>query len=151
MAEIVPRDVFESTRDQMRWLMQRMEEPIWWPSLRMPFSLDEGTLDLDVYADPKTNEVVVKASLPGFKKENISVQIEDGVVSIKAEQEEEKEEKGQRYYRRERRFGSVNRRIALPGAVDEAAAKAELKDGVFTVRVPQAKEAQAKQVQINIA
>lgn len=111
-----------------------------------PTGLDEGTLAVDVSEDDK--HVFVRASLPGFKKENVQVEVHDGVLSIKAEQSEEKEEKGERFYRRERRFGSMNRRIALPSTVVEGETKAELKDGVLTLRLPKSVKEQPRKIQI---
>lgn len=64
-------------------------------------TIDEGTLPLDVSEDDKN--VILRASLPGFKKENIEIEIHDVVLVVKATQEEEKEEKGETFYRRERR------------------------------------------------
>lgn len=111
-----------------------------------PTGLDEGTLAVDVSEDDK--HVFVRASLPGFKKENVQVEVHDGVLSIKAEQSEEKEETSERFYRRERRFGSMNRRIALPSTVVEGETKAELKDGVLTLRLPKSVKEQPRKIQI---
>jgi HSP20 family protein len=107
---------------------------------------DEGTLALDI--SEGDGELVVQASLPGFKREDIDVQIHNGVLSIKAEHTEEKETKDARFYRKERRVGSVSRRIALPGVVSDANANAELKEGVLTLRIPQAEAAKPKQIPI---
>ena len=70
------------------------------------------------------------------------------MLSIKADYDEETETKDEKFYRKERRYGSVSRRIALPGVVTEDAAKAELKDGVLTLRLPQAKDARPKQIPV---
>lgn len=108
---------------------------------------NSGNLALDVSEDEKA--VIVRASLPGFNKENIDVQIHDGVLSIKAERIEETEEKGETYFQRERRFGSVTRSIALPSVVDDAQTAAELKDGVLTLRIPKSEKALPKKVKID--
>jgi HSP20 family protein len=111
--------------------------------------LDEGSLDLDVYeADGK---VVVEASLPGFKKDEIKVELHEGVLSIKAEHEEEKEEKAKHYYRHERHYGAVARQIALPGVVTDAPVAAELKDGVLKVEIAAPAKAQPKAIEIKAA
>lgn len=108
--------------------------------------LDEGSLELDVLE--QDGKVIVKASLPGFKKEDIDVQVHEGVLSIKAERSEEHEEKDAKFYRRERSWGSVARRVALPGIVEDADVQAELKDGVLTLTVPVPQKAQPKQIEI---
>lgn len=110
-------------------------------------SVDEGSLALDVSEDERS--VIVRASVPGFTKDQINVEVHDGVLSINARQSEEKEEKGERFYRRERRFGSVSRRVALPCAVVETDAKADLKDGVLTLRLPKSQKELPKKISIN--
>ena len=140
MFEIIRRDSFDRP---LRELMNFVSRD---PFLRSPIAeLDEeGTLALDVAEGD--GELVVRASLPGFDKKDIDVQIHNGVLSIKAEHSEERETKDERFYRRERRVGSVSRRIALPGVIAEASANAELKDGVLTLRIPQAEVARPKQI-----
>jgi len=116
------------------------------PFFAMTGDGDEGTLALDVAEGD--GEIVVTASLPGFKKEDVDVQIHDGVLTIKAKHVEESETRTEKYYRRERRVGSLSRRVALPGVVSAAEAKAELKDGVLTLRIPQAEASRPKQIQV---
>jgi len=109
--------------------------------------VEEGSLALDVSEDDAN--VIVRASLPGFKKEDIEVEIHDGVLTINATHTEEAEEKTERYYRKERRMGSTSRRIALPSAVQESGAKAELKDGVLSLLIPKVAKETPRKVQIN--
>lgn len=118
------------------------------PFFRTPMftDTDEGSLAVDV--SETDGHVVVRTSLPGFKREDIDVQIHDGVLSIKAEHDEETETKDEKFYRKERRYGSVSRRVALPGVLNDAEARAELKDGVLTLRIPQAATARPKQIAI---
>lgn len=116
------------------------------PSLGEIIAVDEGTLAVDVSEDDR--HVIVRASLPGFKKEDVDIEVHDGVLSIKAAHSEEHEEKNERFYRKERRFGSVSRRIALPSAVLEGEAKADLSDGVLTLRLPKSPKDLPKKVRI---
>lgn len=112
---------------------------------------DEGTLALDISEDGE--HVVVEASLPGFKREDIAVEIKEGVLTINARQEEAKddegEENGVRYVRRERRLGTVTRRVALPAAVDQDRAEATLADGVLTLRLPKVDRELPRRIEIN--
>lgn len=108
--------------------------------------LEEGTLPLDVSEDDKN--VIVRASLPGFRPEDITVEVRDGILSINAQHSEELEEEDETYYRRERRFGAVSRRVALPSTVLEQETQAELKDGVLTIRVPKSPKAMPRKIQI---
>lgn len=111
-----------------------------------PFFNEEGNLALDV--SEHDGSVVVKADLPGFRKEDIDVQVHNGVLTIKAEHTEEKETRDERFFRRERRVGSVSRRIALPGVVAGDAATAEFRDGVLSLTIPLSEAARPKRVQI---
>ncbi len=106
-----------------------------------------STLAVDVSEDDTS--VYVRASLPGFAKEEVSIEVHDSVLSIRAEHNEEREEKSEKFYRRERRFGSLSRSIALPSPVREGEASAELKDGVLTVRIPRIAEKSPKKIAIN--
>lgn len=117
------------------------------PVLALAPQFEEGTLPLDISEDD--THVIIRASLPGFARENVDVELHDGVLTIKAQHSEEKQETTERFYRRERRFGSVSRRLALPGVVNEGETSAELRDGVLTVRVARAKPEVARKVKIN--
>ena len=100
--------------------------------------VETGTLAVDVSEDDE--HVIVRASLPGFKKSDVTVELHNGVLSITGEHTEETETRNERFYRRERRSGSVSRRLALPGTLGEDNAHAEFTDGVLTVRVPKVRE-----------
>ncbi len=131
---------------QLRNMMERFFED---PFFRSPFSMisEEGTLPVDVSQTDK--EVVVKADLPGFNKEDIDVQVHEGVLTIRANHTEEHEEKEGQYYRRERAWGSVSRRVALPAMTDvDGTVDATLKDGVLTLRIPIPEKAGPKQIEI---
>jgi HSP20 family protein len=90
----------------------------------------------------------VEASLPGYKKDEVEVQVQDGVLTIKAERKQESEEQNGKFYRRERIWGSVSRRISLPAEVDESAVDAELKNGVLTLRLPLPEQRGPKSIEV---
>ena len=94
-------------------------------------------------------EIVVKAELPGMKKEDIDVSLHDGALSISGERTEEKVENGE-VYRSERFFGRFQRSVALPASVDATKIKAQYKDGVLTVTLPKAEEAKPKQIDVQV-
>lgn len=148
MPDMVPVEPFRwMDRDfgNLRRMMERVFDESFMRSSNGA-GLDEGSLALDVLE--KDGQVVVKASLPGFTKDEIDVQVHEGVLYIKAEHNEETEDKNAKFYRRERRYGAVARRIALPGTVSEADVNAELKDGVLTLTLPTPPKPQPKQIEI---
>lgn len=129
-----------------RVLSQLWNDPFFGDLRPLVAAAEEGTLPLDISEDDRS--VYVRASLPGFKKENIEVEIHDGVLGVKATQEEQKEEKGETFYRQERRMQSVSRRVALPATVAEGQTDAELKDGVLTLKLPKTPAATPKKIRI---
>ena len=98
---------------------------------------EEGVLAVDVSEDPEC--VIVRASLPGVSKDDVSIEIQDGLLTISAHKSEEHEETSEKFYRKERREGSVSRRVALPVAVLEDRASADLADGELTLRMPKSR------------
>ena len=102
---------------------------------------------VDVYETDQ--DLVVKAELPGVKKENVEVSIRDNALHIKGEKKEEKEEKTETYHRVERVYGKFERVIPLPTDVKVEAAKAEFKDGVLEIRIPKAKGSKEKKIEIS--
>lgn len=89
---------------------------------------------MDVFR--KDNELVVKADLPGMKKEDVSVTLEEGALILKGERKEEKEYKEEDVYRAERIYGSFFRRLPLDFEVDPLKVNAKFTDGVLEVRLP---------------
>ncbi len=102
---------------------------------------------VDVYETDQ--DLVVKAELPGVKKENLEVSIRDNALYIKGEKKEEKEEKTETYHRVERVYGRFERTIPLPTDIKLESAKAEFKDGVLEIRIPKAEGAKEKKIEIS--
>ena len=94
------------------------------------------------------NEVVYAFDLPGIPEDEISVELEDGALTVSATREREHEVEEGRYYRFERRFGSFSRTIGLPQGVTDADVTARYEHGVLEVRV--AKPAQPKPRKIEV-
>jgi len=104
---------------------------------------------VDISEDDK--EYVVKAELPEMKKEEIKISVHDDVLSITGERKYEKEEKGKKYHRVERSYGSFMRSFTLPEDADGSKVHAEYKDGVLTVRLPKSEKAKPKSIEVKIA
>ena len=95
---------------------------------------------LDVSETDK--EYVVSAELPGVAEKNVHVTVNDDMLTIKGEKNEEREETKRDYFRQERAYGSFCRTIPLPRTVEQDRVVATFKEGVLTVELPKAKEAQ---------
>ncbi|MBI4821601.1 MAG: Hsp20/alpha crystallin family protein [Deltaproteobacteria bacterium] len=103
---------------------------------------------VDVASTPE--EYCVTAELPGMKKEDIKVRVKDGVLSITGERHQEKEEKGKRFHRVERYYGSFLRSFTLPEDINEQKLVAEFKDGLLSVRVPRAEVQKPKAIEVKV-
>ena len=95
-------------------------------------------------------EYVVKAELPGVKREDVKVTQEDGMLTIEGERKYEKEEKDEKKHRVERFYGTFCRSFNLPEDVDAKAIRAETKDGVLNVHIPKLRVEKTKPVEIKV-
>ncbi|RKX70178.1 Hsp20/alpha crystallin family protein [candidate division WOR-3 bacterium] len=94
--------------------------------------------------------IEVKAELPGLKKEDIRVKLEDNVLTISGERKKEKEEKDKRYYRVERCYGRFLRSIELPTEVEPEKVEAKYKDGVLSITIPKPESARPKEIEVKV-
>ena len=97
----------------------------------------------------KDGKYYLTAELPGIEKDDISISIENGHVTISGKKEENKKEEGSNFYLKETRYGSFSRNFRLPGKVDESKVDATYKDGVLTVVMPREEEPEAKKIEIH--
>ncbi|WP_455387902.1 Hsp20/alpha crystallin family protein [Petrachloros mirabilis] len=104
---------------------------------------------VDITEDEK--EYVVKAEIPEMKKEDIKLNVADDVLSITGERKYEKEEKGKKYHRVERAYGSFMRSFTLPEDADSSKVSAEYKDGLLKVHIPKSEKAKPKTTEVKIA
>ena len=95
-------------------------------------------------------QVIVSAELPGMDEKDIHVELADDGLTIRGEKKTETEEDAEGLHRHERTYGSFQRLVAIPVQVQEAKATAKFKNGVLTVTLPKAPEAQAKRKRIQI-
>ena len=106
-------------------------------------------LPLDVAQD--ADNIVVKATVPGFNPEDIKAGIENKVLTINAESPSEAQGEETEYLLRERRTGSYQRSIQLPDTVDADKAESTYDNGVLTITVPKQEEKKARQIEIKVA
>jgi len=102
--------------------------------------------EANVVETDKAFEVTME--LPGMKPEEVKLVFHDGRLCVSGAKQEEKEEKGKKFHRVERRSGSFRRVIAMPSAIDEAAVEATFAEGVLKVTMPKSREALAKSIPV---
>jgi HSP20 family protein len=98
----------------------------------------------DVEMFQRGTDLVIRADVPGMKREDVTVEMTDGMLTLRGERKQEKEEKKEGYYRAERTFGSFLRTLPLPEGVKVEEAKAVMRDGVLEITVPTTKVAEKK-------
>ena len=101
---------------------------------------------IDVMRDD--GNIVLRADLPGIKPEEVTIEVKDDVLTVSGEHEERMEKTDKDFVRRERRYGSFYRSMALPPGVDADKIEASTHDGVLEVTIPLPKEAEKRAVQI---
>jgi HSP20 family protein len=101
---------------------------------------------LDVYEDK--DNIMVKAEVPGMRKEDIEISLHENTLTIAGERKNEKKYEGSQTAREERFFGRFQRSFTLPKAVDGSKVKASYKDGVLTVTLPKSAEAKPRQIAV---
>lgn len=95
-------------------------------------------------------EVIVKADLPGFKKENIKIDISDYILEIKALYQEEALDEGSDYIKKERKYGEIKRIIELPAKIKIDYAKAEFADGVLQITLPKLEKPEVEKTEVKV-
>lgn len=138
--------------DLDRWfdnlLSRRWLQPDWkipsWPERE--FSLSKNIPKVDVIEHD--NEIKVQAALPGVKKEDLDVSIDDQMVTIRASCKQEEETKNENYYCREINRGEFQRTLSLPTQVDGEKAKASFKDGILDITIPKSEQSKRRSIEI---
>lgn len=94
---------------------------------------------------------LVKAEIPGVKKEDVKVTLQDGMLTIQGERKMEKEEKDKKFHRIERSYGSFMRSFRVPEDADENSVKAEFKDGMLNVTLTKSEKAKPKSINVSVS
>ena len=128
-------------------LFNEFGKGFWVKPLAFP-SGAELSIKVDVKEDEKS--YTVRADIPGVKKEDIQVDVEGNMISLRAEAKQEKEEKkGEKVLYSERSYGMVSRSFSLPAEVDSKGARAEYKDGVLSLTLPKKGNGGGKRVTVS--
>jgi HSP20 family protein len=121
---------------------------------RFPRQAVEGrpALDWAPLADVSETEgeYLIKAELPEVRREDVSLTVQEGVLTLAGERRQEKREDDEKLHRVERQYGAFARRFALPDDADEQAIRAESRDGVILIHIPKQKVVQPQPRQIQV-
>jgi HSP20 family protein len=130
----------------LRQAMDKLfEESVIRPS-GFTLELGGGNIPIDMYQTDK--DVVIKATLPGVKPEEVDISVTEDTLTIRAERKEEKEIKNKDYIRRENSYGMVSRSVTLPVGVQTEKAEATFDNGVLYLTLPKSEEVKPRQIKV---
>ena len=140
--------------------------PAWWDGMEPLWPGLAGSLLEELFAEPSRGvrefapavdgsetetEYVLSAELPGTSREDLTLEVHDGTLTLRGEKRSEKEGDDQHARWTERRFGSFHRTFRVPPDADAKGVAADFKDGVLTIRLPKREETRARTVPIGLA
>jgi HSP20 family protein len=96
------------------------------------------------------NAFEIKAEIPEVNKEDVKVTVYNGILTIRGERKQEKEEHGKKFHRIERKYGSFTRNFTLPDNVDETDIQAAFKDGILNLQIPKTEAAKPKAIEVKL-
>jgi len=144
--------MFPAFGDEMERMFERFLGrgfgPAWMPRLRWPEEMKMPYTPVDIYEDDKN--VILKAELPGMKKDEVEVEIAEDMVTISGEKKKEEEVTEKDYYRMERSSGSFRRSFTLPAEVQAAKARAKFTDGMLEITMPKTAESKPRKVKVEV-
>jgi len=145
-----PSRILAPFHDMERWFDDFFRRPFgtsWWPRLRTP-ELEEFSPTIDIFTEK--DDVIVKAELPGMKREDIDVSITDHTMRISGEKKREEKIEKKDYYWEESSYGSFVRSFQLPAEVQTDKASARFNDGVLEIKIPKTEEAKKKEKKVAV-
>ena len=128
--------------------LNRFFEPFFRPLAFADEDLMRGTWSPAVDVAEEKERLLVRAEIPGMRKEDIEIQLTDGVLSIRGERQFEQSSEERNYHRMETSYGRFVRSFALPRSIDPERISAEYRDGVLEISIPKREEAKPRQIQI---
>jgi len=143
MANLIRWDPLREV-SEVRSLMDRAFDDFF---SRSPITFD-GIGSIDINLLQTDDDVIVKASIPGVKPEDINISISGDTLTLRGEVKEDQEYKDANYHMREMRQGSFSRTMTLPVKVDSDKAKAEFENGILCLTMPKAEEVKPKTITI---
>lgn len=132
-------------QEEMNRLFDRMFDRF--PERR---GISEGICSPCVDISETKDDLVITVEIPGMKKDDIKVSLNDNILTLKGEKRQEKVVDEENYHRIERSYGAFHRSFTLPTAVQQDRVKASYKDGVLQITLPKAEEAKPKEIAIEV-
>jgi HSP20 family protein len=105
---------------------------------------------VDIY-ETEGKEIVLKAELPGLKREDIDLTVEQNTLTVKGQRRRDEGIRDEQYHRLERPHGSFSRSFTLPNTIDASSVRAEYRDGVLTITLPVRQDARPRQIQVELS
>jgi len=131
----------------LRQAMERLFDESFFAPYHLARGLETGEIiPIDMYYTPES--LVVKASLPGLKPEEVDISIEDNVLTIKGETKAQEETKEANYIYREQNYGTFGRSVNLPTGLELDKIEAAVENGTLTLTIPKSEEIKPKQIKI---
>ena len=146
LAQWNPRKEFQELERRISSLFHK--EPLSRREDQENMKVVEWAPSVDVTEDDQG--YLIKADAPGVKREDLKVVVQNGVLTVSGERQSEKEEKGKKFHKVERSYGSFSRSFSLPEEVEEDKLSAQFKDGVLSVHLPKTAKAKAKTREIKV-
>ena len=135
---------------EMEDVFDRFGRAIGWPRRGTQEVMATGDWAPRVDIAETDNEFTIKAEIPEVKKEDVKVTVDSGVLTIRGERKQEKEEKDKKFHRVERYYGSFTRSFTLPDNVDESKIEASFKDGMLNLQIPKTEAAKPKAIEVKV-
>ena len=135
---------------EMEDVVDRYSRALSWPRRGSQEVMATGDWAPRVDIAETGKEFSIKAEIPEVKKEDVKVAVDNGVLTIKGERKQEKEEQNKKFHRVERFYGSFTRSFTLPDNVDESKIEASFKDGVLNLAIPKTKESKPRAIDVEI-
>ncbi len=136
----IERNILSTLNDMERWMEESFARPftgLRWTPFRHMFELgSKGDIAPAVDVFEEGNEVVVKAELPGMKRDDLDVRLSGNMLTISGEKKSEGTVERKDFLRLERTYGSFSRTLRLPEGIETEGAKAQFADGVLEIRIP---------------
>jgi len=135
---------------EMEDVFDRYSKALTWPRLGGQEIMNRGDWAPRVDISETEKEFIIKAEIPDVKKEEVKISVDNGVLSIQGERKQEKEEKGKKFHRIERYYGSFTRSFTLPDNVDETKIEASFRDGMLNLQIPKSEKSKPKSIDVKI-